>query len=306
MWLLLLACTDPDGTAKDSAEQAEDSRGEDSGSQPTGSRGCGKAASLAAGGVQVEIDAGELGGGLRGFYLSLPENYDPDQPHRLVVGYPGTNWVGKQIQPYLDLEKYSKEPTIFAYPDPLWRDFDGWGTYGGWLLGPHAAPADGMEDLVFTEAILDILEYDYCIDKSKIFVTGHSWGGDMAAVVACFLGDRVRAAVPVAANEPYWFRPEQGTFSCEGQAAVWTFFGIADDHFTWQDYPGQFGEEQDDFWAKEHGCNQTTVDLDLAVGSCIEHQSCTEETRFCLYGPESKHQAPNDYASLTMAWWEDR
>jgi polyhydroxybutyrate depolymerase len=220
------------------------------------------------------------------------------------LGYPGTNWVGEQIQPYLDLEKYANEPTIFAYPDPLWRDFDGWGNYGGWLLGPHAAPADGMEDLVYTEAILDQLEAEFCIDTDRIFVTGHSWGGDMAAVVACFLGDRIRAGIPVAANEPYWFRPNQGDFSCKGKAAIWTFFGIADDHFTWQDYPGQYGEEQDNFWADEHSCNETVVELDLAVGNCIAHEGCSTETRLCIYGPESKHQVPDDFATLAMGWFE--
>jgi pimeloyl-ACP methyl ester carboxylesterase len=93
-----------------------------------------------------------------------------------------------------------------------------------------------MEDLVFTEAMLDDLEQNYCVDTARVFVTGHSWGGDMAAVVACFLGDRVRAAAPAAANRPYWFEPDSGEFSCVGSAAVWTFFGVADDHFTWQDY----------------------------------------------------------------------
>ncbi len=306
MWMLLVACTAPDHTTKDSPDIGTDSAAEeeDSVELPSDSDGCGKPSNLRAGGVQVEIDAGAKGGGIRGFFLSLPKDYDPDVPHRLVLGYPGTNWVGEQIQPYLDLEKYASEPTIFAYPDPLWRDFDGWGNYGGWLLGPHAAPADGMEDLVYTEAILDELEASYCIDTERIFATGHSWGGDMAAVVACFLGDRVRAAIPIAANEPYWFRPDQGDLSCAGNTAVWTFFGIADDHFTWQDYPGQFGEEQDNFWAEEHGCNDKTTDLNLSVGSCIEHKGCTAETRLCLYGAESGHQAPEDFAGIAMDWWE--
>lgn len=309
MWMLLFACTAPDETPKDSTDIGTDSAAEeeeqdDSVELPSGSNGCGKPSNLRAGGVQVEIDAGAKGGGIRGFFLSLPKDYDPDVPHRLVLGYPGTNWVGEQIQPYLDLEKHASEPTIFAYPDPLWRDFDGWGNYGGWLLGPHAAPADGMEDLVYTEAILDELEASYCIDTERIFATGHSWGGDMAAVVACFLGDRVRAAIPIAANEPYWFRPDQGDLSCAGNTAVWTFFGIADDHFTWQDYPGQFGEEQDNFWAEEHGCNDKTTDLNLSVGSCIEHKGCTAETRLCLYGAESGHQAPEDFAGIAMDWWE--
>ena len=76
------------------------------------------------------------------------------------------------------------------------------------LLAQAPAPADGDQDLVFTEAVLDYMESNYCIDRQRIFATGHSWGGDMAQVVSCFLGPRLRASVPVAAmtraTDPPW------------------------------------------------------------------------------------------------------
>lgn len=268
------------------------------------SPGCGKAPLHAAGGVQVTIDAGPEGDGQRGFWLSRPASYDPSVPHKLVVGYPGTDWVGQQIQPYLDLEASAKDDEIFVYPDPLWRDFPGWGTYGGWVLGPHADPANGDQDLVFTSALLDYMEDEYCIDPTRVFVTGHSWGGDMAEVVACFLGDRFRAAVPVAANRPYWFETAPGTFtSCKGATAVWTMFGVADDHFTWQDYPGQFGDEQRDFWLGERGCTGEDAWTDLGIGAageCRSYEGCSSPVRHCLYGPDTGHQRPGYYPAATM------
>lgn len=303
MLFLILACT-PEDEGK-IAVKLDTAITDSQPTAPQGSAGCGKPHSLTAGGLQQSLDAGREGDGTRGYWLSLPENYDPERLYSVVIGYPGTDWVGEQIQPYLNLEQYAKGDMIFVYPDPLWRDFAGWGNYGGWLLGPHASPADGMEDLVFTEALMDDLEANYCIDSSKIFVTGHSWGGDMAAVVACFLGDRVRAAIPIAANEPYWFRPQDGsTMTCPGTPAIWTFFGIADDHFTWQDYAGQFGDEQDAFWAEENGCGENTQDLNIDnLGTCIEHQGCSTPTRYCLYGPETGHQAPMAYAETAMDWF---
>ena len=120
----------------------------------------------------------------------------------------------------------------------LWRDFDGWGTLGGWLLGPYAAPANGDEDLAFTSAILDYMGENYCVDPARVFATGHSWGGDMAMVVACFLGDRFRAAVPVAANRPYWFERDGGWADCVGETAMWHMFGEGDTHFTDQAFAG--------------------------------------------------------------------
>src|SRR5262249_45917301 len=71
------------------------------GGAPTRSAGCGKTPRDVPGGVQVTIDAGPAGDGMRGYYLSLPTSYDPTKAHRLILGYPGTDWTGKMIQPYL-------------------------------------------------------------------------------------------------------------------------------------------------------------------------------------------------------------
>lgn len=274
-----------------------------------GSAGCGKPADQPVGGVQLEIDAGPEGDGLRSYYLELPAGYDPQVPHRLVVGYAGTNWTGEMIQPYLDLEGVAGDgvPEIFVYPDPLWRDFEGWGNLGGWVLGPHAAPAHGDGDLVFTERLIDHLGESYCIDESKVFATGHSWGGDMAMVAACFLGERFAAAVPVAANRPYWFESgPDALVDCPGDAAVWTFFGVADDHFTSQDYPGQYGDECRDFWVGEHACAGVDAAEDLGLGGpgeCVQYQGCASETRYCLYAAEFGHQVPDYYSEATMQWF---
>ncbi len=300
--LALPACAGDDKSDEDDDGSSEADADTDT---DVGSSGCGKAAAHEAGGVQVSFDAGVDADGERGFWLSLPEDYDPDSPSALVIGYAGTNWVGEQIQPYLDLEGDGASDEIFVYPDPLWRDFPGWGNYGGWTLGPYGDNAEGEQDLAFTNALLDLMEEDYCIDRDRVFLTGHSWGGDMAAVGACFLGDRVTAAVPVAANRPYWFEDGGSTISCEGEAAVWTFFGIADDHFTWQSYDGEFGDEQDAFWQEEHGCSGETEALDLggSADECIAATGCSVDTRYCLYGPSTGHQVPGFYSSATMDWF---
>ena len=103
------------------------------------SSGCGIPRSATAEQRHLVTEEGE-----RGYHLVVPEGYDSNVRSRLIFGYPGTNWVGEQIRPYLGLEAYASANDIFVYPDPLWRDFDGWGNLGGWLLGPHASPAEGM------------------------------------------------------------------------------------------------------------------------------------------------------------------
>lgn len=290
-----------------SAESTGSPTSSTGGGDPAMSPGCGKPPLHPAGGVQVEIDAGPEGDGLRGFYLSLPADYDPNQPHRLILGYPGTNWVGEQIQPYLDLEGEAQGDEIFVYPDPLWRDFPGWGEFGGWVLGPNAYPADGDQDLVFTAAILDYMAENYCVDTGRVFATGHSWGGDMAMVVSCFLGDRFRAAVPIAANRPYWFEEEGGgATECPGDTAVWTMFGAADDHFTSQDYAGQYGDECRDFWLAARGCAGVDQAVDLGLGAameCVEYTGCDQPTRYCLYDAQFGHQRPDYAPAASMAFF---
>jgi polyhydroxybutyrate depolymerase len=269
------------------------------------SPGCGRAPVDAPGGVQLEADFGPEAGGRRSYHLVLPADYDPAVPHRLVFGYAGTNWTGAQIRPYLDLEDPASSD-IYVYPDVLWRDFEGWGNLGGWLLGPHARPAHGDADLVFTAALLDRLSADYCIDPDQVFATGHSWGGDFAAVLGCFLGDRFRGVAPIAANRPYWFEPPGGVEpGCVGRAAVWTFFSQNDDHFTGQPYPGAYGDEQDAFWRRARGCEG--ADVDLAIGApreCVEHTGCEAPVRYCLYDPSTGHQRPAYFPAEFRRWLE--
>lgn len=82
----LFACATPE---KPCADCADDTAGDtDTDTSPSvGSAGCGKAVDLVPGGVQITIDAGSDGGGERGYWLSLPEDYDPDHAYAVVLGH---------------------------------------------------------------------------------------------------------------------------------------------------------------------------------------------------------------------------
>jgi polyhydroxybutyrate depolymerase len=269
-----------------------------------GSNGCGLDRAHPPGGIQLTQTFSAAAGGERSFYLSVPETYDSSQPQRLIVAYAGTNWLGEQIAPYFGFEEPTPEPgEIYVYPDVQWHNFPGWGEYGGWLLGPHAAPADGMADIHFTRELLERLDEAYCIDPKKVFATGHSWGGDMAAVVGCFLGDIFRAVAPAAANRPYWFEPQEGDVGCVAGVAVWTFFGQNDTHFSSQEYPGKHGDEQVAFWKALHGCDSTHTTLEVGKGECVQFGGCSQDTRYCLYDPDAGHQVPSYFSSAVLDWF---
>jgi polyhydroxybutyrate depolymerase len=238
------------------------------------------------------------GGGQRRFLVSLPPSFDPTRAHRVIFGFSGRDWIGEQMVPYFGFEPLRRPDEILVYPDPLRRNFNQWGTVRGWQLGPHGQNATGTEDLAFVRAIVAHLSQNYCIDRSRIFATGHSWGGDMTHVLSCFT-DLFRATVPVAANDPYWFRSPTGPVACTGKTAVWTMYGLQDTSFNDR---GANGRKVRDFWLTANQCTGVTQtgDLNIALPSgkkedCVSYRGCKVDTRLCLYDAQFGHQIPRAY-----------
>jgi polyhydroxybutyrate depolymerase len=76
----------------------------------------------------------------------------------------------------------------------LGRYFGTWN--GGTCCGPAAE--QGVDDVAFVAALLDRLAQDYPIDPRRIYATGISNGGIMAARLACELSPRIAAISSVS------------------------------------------------------------------------------------------------------------
>jgi poly(3-hydroxybutyrate) depolymerase len=77
---------------------------------------------------------------------------------------------------YFTMATYDSKNTIFAAPDAA-----------------NGAGSWSNTDVAFTDAILAQLEGDLCIDKTRIFATGFSFGAGMAMALACTRADVFRA-----------------------------------------------------------------------------------------------------------------
>jgi poly(3-hydroxybutyrate) depolymerase len=139
------------------------------------SAGCGKTPTIQGGeNSPITIQSN----GTRDYLLRVPDNYDNSTPYRLVIAYHESGASAKAVWGY-DFYKfwgYANNTTIFIAPDGL---SGGWGNTSG-------------DDVTFTDAILAQIEADRCIDQTRIFATGFSFGGAMSIAIACARADVFR------------------------------------------------------------------------------------------------------------------
>ena len=153
------------------------------------SSGCGQPRTLKDGHLTIQT-----GNAMRTYYLRVPTNYDNKKPYRLILGFHWRGSEGDQVdapgqgsadeKPYYGLMELAQGSTIFIAPDGIGQ---GWG--------------QGAADLTFTDDILKQVEGDLCIDKSRIFSTGFSFGAAMSYAVACARPGLLRAIVLYAGGQ---------------------------------------------------------------------------------------------------------
>lgn len=86
---------------------------------------------------------------------------------------------------------------------------------------------------------------NYCIDNTRIFSVGMSYGGIMSNTVGCALGDDFRAIAPMSGLGP--------RAGCSGQVAAWISHGNED---TVVRYSG--GEDSRDHWVEANHCQTSS------------------------------------------------
>ncbi|KAL4866512.1 hypothetical protein BDV12DRAFT_187368 [Aspergillus spectabilis] len=145
--------------------------------------GCGDNPSLSNGYNSVDVN-----GQSRDYILQLPDNYSPNTRHRLVIGYHWRDGTMDNVAEggFYGLSYLSAgDPTVFIAPQ---------GFNNGW------ANTNG-EDIAFTDALLETIQSDLCIDEDRIFATGWSWGGGMSYSAACSRPEVFRAVAVLSGAE---------------------------------------------------------------------------------------------------------
>lgn len=251
---------------------------EGSGGTSTGSGGAPADAVRSAGcGVAPPTDGKltiDVGGTEREYILTLPDEYDPDHPYRLIFGFHGAKydaeWVANGEEPltgpYFGLADEANGSAIFVAGQ----------ANGSWNAG----------DLDYVTTLLDKFEAELCIDESRVFAAGFSMGGIMTVRIGCAMGDVFRAIAPMSPNLPS---------DCEDSAepiAYWSSHGLSDTTIL----PEQGALARDEFLAR-NGCSDATVPA--SPDGCVSYEGCSagNPVGYCTF--DGEHE-PAPFAGVAI------
>ena len=198
----------------------------------------------------------------REFILALPEDYDPTHAYRLAFAFHGRTGTAEQIAGgfgqggYYGMKTRLGDSTILIAPQGLGTDDDPEDT--GW-------PNDDGRDIEFVRAMISWLSANYCIDQSRIFTTGFSYGGIMSNTIGCQMPDVFRAIAPIAGA----LFGRGGSCEEPPPIAAWMAHGTEDDQVDFAQ-----GEAARDTFIAKNGCDASVDPVPVEPEGCVEYQGC--------------------------------
>ena len=260
------------------------------------SAGCDKARTLMDGNQTMMS-----GGQSRQWYVKAPKGYDQSRAYRTIFmfhwNYGSINAIvnppdadHNTDRPFYGIEDLSGDSTIFVVPNGL---ENGWANTGG-------------RDSTFTDDMLKAVKAGLCIDTSRVFTTGFSYGGAMSLKLACTRPDQFRAAVVY----------DTGTFlsgfskaECQKPIAFFESHGLDDHTFEYSEGLNVLGI----FTALNTCTAQTPPMAADNAHTCVSFDGCSagHPVRFCNFGkgennpkaggPGGHYPSPKD-PSQTTSW----
>lgn len=169
--------------------------------EPRMSKGCGKNSSLNSTGT---VENGKkynlnVGGKNRTFFITLPSNYDNTKPHKLLIA---NHCMGSKAEDFVHHTPDYDHPTPYYGQQKLDKN-------GDYIFvapqGNDNGTWNGKEDHQFVDEMITTMFDNYCIDTTRVFATGFSFGAMFTNSLAQDLQERLRAvAVYATADYNIW------------------------------------------------------------------------------------------------------
>ncbi|MBQ3719439.1 MAG: carboxypeptidase regulatory-like domain-containing protein [Fibrobacter sp.] len=177
------------------------------GNEPRPSKGCGKNSTLQSTG---SVENGKkynlnVGGKNRTFFITLPNNYDNTKPHKLLIA---NHCMGSKAEDFVHHSPDYDHPTPYYGQQVLDKN-------GDYIFvapqGNDNGTWNGKEDHQFVDEMITAMFDNYCVDTTRVFATGFSFGAMFTNSLAQDLQERLRAvAVYATADYNIWL-PSAGT-----------------------------------------------------------------------------------------------
>jgi len=246
-------------------------------------------------------------GETRQYEIYIPEIYNGTVSVPLVFSFHGGSGTAAEQIGIGDLSSYADTANFIAvYPQALPDPNDGGST--NWI---HKDPTT-VDDVLFIDALIDVLADTYQIDLNRIYACGYSLGGEFTLSLACRLNSRIAAIGAVARTmQTYTYN----NCSPVHPTGVMTILGTADGI---SNYDGVFfgGEqyyvsaaEMHSFWASQNNCNANAVttlvpDINATDGSTVERNTWST-AEGCAYVEELKvigggHDWPGSFGNADI------
>ena len=174
---------------------------------PRPSKGCGKNSTLQSTG---SVENGKkynlnVGGKNRTFFITLPKNYDNTKPHKLLIA---NHCMGSKAEDFVHHNPDYDHPTPYYGQQVLDKN-------GDYIFvapqGNDNGTWNGKEDHQFVDEMITAMFDNYCVDTTRVFATGFSFGAMFTNSLAQDLQERLRAvAVYATADYNIWL-PSAGT-----------------------------------------------------------------------------------------------
>ena len=178
------------------------------------SKGCGTTSTLKS---DKSVQNGQhftmnVGGKNREFFITLPKNYDNNKPHKLLFAHHCM---------YSSAEDFVHHNPDYDHPTPYYgqQELD---TDGNYIFvapqGNSNGTWNGQEDHQFVDELITKMFDNYCVDTTRVFATGFSFGAMFTNSLAQDMQARLRAvAVYATADYNIWLPSEPANPSNPGR-----------------------------------------------------------------------------------------
>jgi poly(3-hydroxybutyrate) depolymerase len=208
------------------------------------SAGCNSTNAPASGLATIDVS-----GTVREYILTLPAQYDPSHPYRLIFAFHGGKYNAQSVTdggppgsgPYYGIQAEAKDTAIFVAPQA---------TTSSW----------SSSDVDYVKAMVARFESQLCVDENRIFATGFSMGAIMTLTLGCGSADIFRAIAPMSGSIT-------GTCTGTQPIAYWSSHGTNDPSISYAS--GQAARNT--FTTRNHCSTQTQAG---SPAGCVNYQGC--------------------------------